>query len=391
MGPHRRFNHPALDAAPLRELAPRVLAAIQRADERTYRAPSPWHAAAWLLDLAALIGQVADLDGETGLRSPYAAKYGAPVFRGQRALHWKLTPTLLREPCDPLNVRALELFIQSVSELFRYEENRMNTRHVHMAAAQHYGMATPLLDFTADPRVAVFFACQGAEPHREREVVVYGTPFNVLADLGGAVVLPPPWVKRLYAQRGLFLDCAELPEDVDLRDLCFRVIFPPDERYGRSVFVEGAQALLPPDPWYARATEWAREAARVFDPSKSSESPGEILRRECGPPPFLWDALVPAAMRESLDQFVDMCEWLALKVVNGTPTYDCTALEYMWRHNEPLFRSHRVLWQFLRNLFPHLEREHFTGDRMLAAMEAVSRCVEDEEAGAGHAGGSERV
>lgn len=391
IGPHRLFRNPAVDVTQIRELAARVTGAVNRIDERTYTAPSAWHAAAWLLDLTALVGQMAEVDQDTNFHSPFAAERGAPVFRGQRDPRWKLSPTLLREPRDPLDLVALELFIRAVSGIFEIaaEDSRMNGRNVHMAAAQHYGLKTPLLDFTADPRIAVFFACNGVQTDHDHHVVVYAIPFNLLADLGGAVVLPPLWVKRLYAQRGLFLDCSELPTDIDLRDFSYRLLFPPDKQYGRLAFQNEAETLLPTDPWYETATKWAHDTVRATDPSQWKEAPAEILRRECGAPPFLFDALVPAFTKEALDKFVDMCEWLALKAIDGTFTYDCGAIIRMWQHNEPLFRSQRVLWKLLSGQYPNVGRELARGrtametgipQRWLAAMEAITACIEEDPA-----------
>jgi len=208
--------------------------------------------------------------------------------------------------------------------------------------------------------------------------VVYGMPFNVLAELSGAIVFPPPWVKRLYAQRGLFIDCSKLTPGIDLRDLCFRMLFPPDERYGSSMFPEGAQSLLPPDPWYARAIKWARDTVQSGEPSQWPAPPVEMLRRECGIPPFFCDALDPNAMMESLDGFVDMCEWLALKTLKGTLTYDCTAIIHMWQHNEPLFRNYRVIRKVMSNIFQNVGQKTLRQNRIMAAMEAITMCVEGE-------------
>jgi hypothetical protein len=223
----------------------------------------------------------------------------------------------------------------------------------------------------------VLFACRDAETNPGQQVVVYGIPFNELASLGGAVVFSPPWVKRLYAQRGFFLDCSLLSTELDLRDRCFRLLFPPDEHYMNSVFPEGAEALLPPDPWYEHAIRWARETVHKASHFQWVQPHVELLQRECGFPPFFWDALLPTAMNESLDGFVDMCEWLALKALNGKLTYDCDAITSMWRHNEPLFRSHRVLWKFMNNQFPSIGAGSLRLDRMTAAMEAITICVEE--------------
>ena len=96
----------------------RLAASIERRDERTYVAPSAWHAAAWLLDVTALIGQGAAVDGDSGLRVPYDAKYGAPVFRGQRDPSQRLLPTLYRDDITAEDTIALQLLVGALKQLF---------------------------------------------------------------------------------------------------------------------------------------------------------------------------------------------------------------------------------------------------------------------------------
>ncbi len=374
-GPHRMFQNPASDCGPLRALARRLVLSVRKLDDRTYLAPSPWHAAAWLLDLAALAGQMATVDGDSGLRAPYDVKFGAPVFRGQTDPGQKLRPTLLREGRTKADLAAMNLLAAVLERLFDMEENRMNGRLVHLAALQHCGMPTPLLDFTADPRVAVTFACLGADPERNRERAVFCTPLGVLAGLGGAVVLPPPWVKRLYAQRGLFFDFSSLPADAHIEDFCFRVLFPPDPAFPASMLAQ--EDLLPREPWYEAAIAWAHRTERSGTAALPVDAAMKQVLAECGKPPFLYDALIPAAMTPALNQFADMCEWLALKVTGGQLRYDTGSIEAIGVHNMPLFRSKRVAWQFLARQFPGQDLSVFP---WLAAVQAASYWLDELDA-----------
>lgn len=130
---------------PLRALSAKVLASIKKIDHRTYHAPSPWHAAAWLLDVTALMAQMAVKDADTGPVVPLHPQFGAPVFRGQRNPDWGLGASIWRPPRRPLDFLELELFIDAVSRLFAYEENRMNTRaHGRRAALRDADAAAGL-------------------------------------------------------------------------------------------------------------------------------------------------------------------------------------------------------------------------------------------------------
>jgi hypothetical protein len=78
-------------------------------------------------------------------------------------------------------------------------------------------------------------------------------------------------------------------------------------------------------------------------------------------------------MQESIAQFVDMLEWLALKVVNHQFTYDLTTVDLIFKDNEPLFRTQLVVWKYLKNLFPDIAT---APDRTVQALRAVKQCVE---------------
>lgn len=382
LGPHRVLHKKPKRARVFDPYMSELAKAVRRLDERTYEAPSAWHAAAWLMDVVALVGQL-ETSAATGLVAPYDPIYGPPVFRGQRNPEWRLTPSLSRARDAEASTRALETFVRCCVVLFDYDENRMNTPLAHMAAGQHYGLVTMLLDFTADPRVAVFFACQNADPSKDKLAVVDGTPLATLNELGAALVLPPPWVRRLYAQRGLFLDCSRLPDTADLRTACFRVLFPPEPEYC-TWFLLTEPTLLAPDGWYEKAVHWAKQKGE--DPKAEPASAAE-LSKDCGDPLFRWELLMPARMQESMNQFIDMCEWLALRVVKGQLTYDLNLMDLLLRDNEPLFRSYRVMWKYLENTYGASLGVAAHRNRMLAAMQAVTVCVEEHfargQAGAG--------
>ncbi|HEY4256767.1 MAG TPA: FRG domain-containing protein, partial [Candidatus Udaeobacter sp.] len=379
-GPLRLFRDPK-EAQPLQNLAPKVHAGVSQVDERTYRAASAWHAAAWMLDQATLIAQVANVDGSSGLRAMYQPKLGAPIFRGQRDPAWKLVASIFRSDSSPPHVvLALELFIDAMIELMDYQENPMNGRFVHMAGAQHYGgksaahdeLPTPLLDFTPDPIVAIYFACLGADDSKQTEVVLYAMPLGVSGASGGRIILPPPWLRRLWLQRGVFVDCTTV-SDVDLREVCVRILLPPSKEFVNWVLEQRGEALLPSDPWFEKAIAWAIGSAKSLVGATPSHPLGEWLRKECGDPPFRWYAIQPAAMAAHPNQLVDLCDWLALKVLNQKLTYDLNVLDLMLKDNEPLFRQQRAVWKLVQTLLPQDANRWLP---LLQALEAITQSVQ---------------
>src|SRR5450759_1795500 len=240
----------AYDATELNQAAARAASAIVRIDERTYRAPTPWHAEAWLLVLANLAAQAVRTCKMPGVSLPFDPSLGAPLFHGQSNPNWSMTATALRYgDAHAMQARGiLRVFMLAMCELHKSDDNRMNSPYAHMAAGQHYGLDTSLLDFTPDPHIGVFFACRNAEPGSE---AVYGLPLASAVQLSSVLVLPPPWLHRVYRQHGVFLDCSKFPDGDFLRPHCaFRILFPADHDYIDEVVRNEQDALLLDDHWY---------------------------------------------------------------------------------------------------------------------------------------------
>ena len=95
------------------------------------------------------------------------------LFRGQRYARWGLTPSIARLSNngtydDELASQHLERFKYSIRGRTRIPVAQISTDEDIWSLGQHYGLWTPLLDWSHSPFVATFFAFSEADPKNEK-------------------------------------------------------------------------------------------------------------------------------------------------------------------------------------------------------------------------------
>jgi hypothetical protein len=101
-----------------------------------------------------------------------ALKGGDLVFRGHRDASWQLASTFARHRPVPFSVTASFELDEMISH-FIVRLRSMNIdlpfsiddRRGRLEFARHYGVPSPLIDFSKSPYVALFFAFNGVRPH----------------------------------------------------------------------------------------------------------------------------------------------------------------------------------------------------------------------------------
>lgn len=178
-------------------------------------APSPWHAAFYL-------ECVEDPNERAKPR----------IYRGQGDCSWEMIPSLKRPNVDLARTqiarRAFRTLAQALSENVGSMEVPLDV--ADEATAQHYNIPTTLLDFSVDPHVAIYFACQTQITSEKQFAAAYAYEFDRAATLGAKAFFPHPLADRIYRQYGLFIDMSYCTRDY-MRDMCHEVRFPPDRRF----------------------------------------------------------------------------------------------------------------------------------------------------------------
>lgn len=150
------------------------------------------------------------------------------IFRGQADRAWKLESTLTRLlnrvseniPASFLEEKQLNNFRTKARGLLRVSPSQLSENEL-WALGQHYGLCTPLLDWTESPYIAAYFAFADPRPSESGQKTIY-----VLDKLGLEQKLKESKISeveffepidsdnsRIVAQAGLF---TKLPTKVDL-------------------------------------------------------------------------------------------------------------------------------------------------------------------------------
>ena len=158
------------------------------------------------------------------------------IFRGQKRSKWKLVASVDRlKSEEPIYHRALleYWFFGSILANLHIDLTLLTgddtsfklalPPEAYLPIVQHYGTPSPLLDFTADPAVAVYFASRDAEDFAEDTASIYCYRLSSLVTRPELANLrfAPPFFKRPYLQKGVFV---EMPASCD--DL--RLLLKPD-------------------------------------------------------------------------------------------------------------------------------------------------------------------
>jgi hypothetical protein len=286
-------------------------------------APSPWHAFFYLRAQQQYVYRAGRPLGSPNIDDKTPGEH--LFFRGQRCANWELISSLRRK--EPTAQGIERRAVAALEEYFRshFAKNEDIARNTAVCFAQHYGIATDLADISCDPDIAVWFATHPvgeACPDGESRALVQAVSW---AGQQGAAdtlfLLPPPFVRNVYEQRGLFIDTASTGGRLKGR-LWIQVRFLRDTAGGEfRVIRRGSPLEVWPEPDAAERdlVSWARSLGGACP---SEEAVRDMVKAQihANKVPKFWLERQLYDFDEHVEAWLSILDWvLPATCVTATP------------------------------------------------------------------------
>jgi hypothetical protein len=272
--------------------------------------------------------------------------------------------------------------VAALEEYFRsyFPSNDDIARNTALCFAQHYGIATDLADITCDPDIAVWFATHPvgkACPAGEREGIAQAVSWAGQQNAAETVfLLPPPFVRNVYEQRGLFIDTSTTTGRLKGR-ISLKVRFPRETAGGEFRVIRQGRSLEvwpEPDVVEQELVSWARAVGAACPSAEAVRDAVETQRGTDDMPKF-WLERELYDFEKHVGDWLSILDWVlpatcvtALPVGSGGPgpmRYEILDLKV-----RALVRSNRTLFRAFAGA---AEGMNFTGSEVLKQVLALAR------------------
>ena len=316
---------------------------VKQIDQNKYVSNGLRETLAWLR-----VGPFSGFDVDKGDFGGYWNKENY-VFRGQSNSKWDICTTMERSTNKKQDLSSLELF-ERLSQFFI--NTVLNHDIVNMApefdedfgksAAQHYGLSTNLLDWSTQAEIAANFArdLKG----RFDKGKIFLIKVSTLINKGLEVIFPPPIVRRIYNQRGIFINC----DNIDISSLDQEII-SIEFNQSSSLLDESIldkfniadSFLLPEDEWFNSLKNHSEERVRSKDFKTTYETVSEsFLFDEGYKHPYL-QSIINSSIHTIDDNILliieNMIKSLAIEYEYGKSKLNKSILENIESHNPKFF------------------------------------------------------
>lgn len=176
-------------------------------------------------------------------------RYNDSIFRGQSNHEWEIESTLSRNSKNIQHITDIEnyqmaIFKQSMLGITEIDLNKVD-ENILWSIGQHYGLFTPLIDWTKSPYIALFFALQDNNQKNEKgsifcihtDILEKEQSENRLTSIKIIKTLDH-LNKRIISQNGIFtriplnqtLEKIINNENTKETELCYKIIFSTKNR-----------------------------------------------------------------------------------------------------------------------------------------------------------------
>jgi hypothetical protein len=111
------------------------------------------------------------------------------IFRGHADAEWPLSSALERFlgiRWDALNAKKFENYslenFRSKYHIYCGNEHVPQSKLAWLSVMQHYGIPTRLIDFTASPYIALYFALEAYIPQARKDLAIYALDYSALME-----------------------------------------------------------------------------------------------------------------------------------------------------------------------------------------------------------------